>query len=368
MKIGIITQPLSRNYGGILQNYALQQTLKRLGHEPYTFDFKVHPGWGRWLKQVKRVILKGITGRKAQYMMSPWRFAKMESYLRRFAEEHISLVSPRMTLPTEAKVREYGFEALISGSDQVWRPMYNRSITNMYLEFAAALDVKRIAYAASFGTDEWEYNERQEAACRALAQGFDAVSVREESGVRLCKEHFGIEAKHVLDPTMLLTATEYNTLLSNIPVAKDEYILAYILDMSPAKLAYINNIANKIGVRVVMMGVENNITRNDSIERWLSLFRDAKYVITDSFHGCIFSLIYNIDFQAIGNIDRGLARMTSVLRLFDLTDRLIDESHIDKYVDNAIDWHKINAQMEELRSESLAFLRDALSNSPLARQ
>ena len=62
-----------------------------------------------------------------------------------------------------------------------------------------------------------------------------------------------------------------------------------------------------------------------------------------------------------GNIDRGLARMSSVLRLFDLTDRLIDESHIDKYVDNAIDWHKINAQMEELRGESLAFLRDALS-------
>lgn len=361
MKIGIVTQPLSRNYGGILQNYALQQTLKKLGHEPYTFDLKAPGTRHGWIKRTTKALFKRLIGRKVAIYESPLKIAITEIPLRRFVKRNISLTTPRTFIPVAQRIEEYGFEAIISGSDQVWRPYYNLSIEDMYLRFALPYNVKRIAYAASFGTGEWEYNEKQEAACKTLIEKFDAISVREDSAVELCKEHFGIEAKHLLDPTLLLTSDEYNTLIDNIETSSEEYLFAYILDKSSEKIEYIRKIAAQKKLKPIVVGVSENVKFSDSVEKWLALFRDCKYVVTDSFHGCVFSIIYNKEFHAIANITRGVDRMTSLLGALKLDNRLMDEAALCNDPLPKIDWTTINHNLEQLRNESIGFLRTNLS-------
>ena len=149
-----------------------------------------------------------------------------------------------------------------------------------------------MAYAASFGTDQWEYTPEQEAECARLAKLFDAISVREASGVGLCKEHFDVEATHVLDPTLLLTANDYNDLCKGIE-PREPFVFAYILDMTEQKVAEIKAFAEAKGLSCFIKSADADISDADSIELWLSYFRDAAYVITDSFHGTAFSINYN---------------------------------------------------------------------------
>ena len=294
MKIGIFTQPLKSNYGGILQNYAMQVVLKRLGHEPWTVDY-LRFTWWDWFVVVIKVTIKKCLLRKSNYPLTPTKVRRQENPLRRFAQKHIQLTQPRVKYPNKSILQTYDFNALLVGSDQTWRPMYNGKIYDMYLQLAEGMNVKRVAYAASFGTDQWEYTPEQEAECARLAKQFDAISVREASGVGLCKEHFGVEATHVLDPTLLLTANDYNELCKDIEL-REPFVFAYILDMNEQKVAEIKAFAEAKGLPYFIKSADADISDVDSIELWLSYFRDAAYVITDSFHGTAFSVIYHKNF------------------------------------------------------------------------
>ena len=140
------------------------------------------------------------------------------------------------------------FDIYIVGSDQCWRPKYNRSfLKEMYLSFIEKQkNKKRIAYAVSFGTDKWEYTDEMTKECARLAKKFDLVTVREDSGLFLCKEHLGVEAMHVLDPTMLLLKEDYIRLVGNENEAESHgNLFYYILDPSDRKLQFINDIAQK---------------------------------------------------------------------------------------------------------------------------
>ena len=103
----------------------------------------------------------------------------------------------------------YEYDAYVVGSDQVWRPNYNPFMKAMFLGITEREDVKRIAYAASFGTSKWEFSPQMTSECAVLAKKFDMITVREKSGVDLCREYFGVEATWVLDPTMLLNREDY---------------------------------------------------------------------------------------------------------------------------------------------------------------
>lgn len=358
MKIGIVTQPLSRNYGGILQNYALQQRLIALGHTPYTFDLGAFT-WREWVVGNVKWIVKRLIGREGHYLSTPKARLIAERPLRRFVESHISLIKPRSKRPTAAKIAEYGLEALVVGSDQVWRPRYNLSIEDMYLCFARTLNIRRIAYAASFGTEEWEYSEKQTAKCRELITMFDALSLREDSGVELCRKHFGVEAQQVLDPTLLLTAEEYNTLTSSIPQRKEPILFAYLLDRSAEKLAFVEQMAKHRGLSVVVVGADGELQEGDSIEQWLSYFRDARYVVTDSFHGSAFSVIYNREFTVMGNPKRGNSRMMSLLRQLGIEERYCEELECVEALE-APAWDEVNSRLKQLRESALQYLEESL--------
>lgn len=356
MKIGIVTQPLQSNYGGILQNYALQQVLKRMGHDVWTVDYNKF-GWLDWANNAWRVIAHKLLWHDARFLPTPPERMRMEAPLRCFVDKYVSLTKPR-TKRFERKILDkYALNVILVGSDQVWRPCYNYDVADCFLKFAEYLSIKRVAYAASFGTDEWEFSKAQTAECARLAKRFDGISVREKSGIKLCREHLGVEAVQVIDPTLLLRAEDYTDLCRDIP-PRDAFVFAYILDESEDKLRQIKSFAKSKGLDYFIKSAHAAISSDDTVELWLSYFRDAAFVITDSFHGTAFAINFNKDFYAFGNVGRGNSRFESLLSTYHLLDWLVGDELPQNEL--PIDWEMVNALREEEIKRANEWLRNNL--------
>ncbi len=372
MRIGVLTLPLHTNYGGILQAYALQRVLQDMGHDVVLLDSypqcpTLNPFPLQQLFYLKRLLMKVVAPHKALPLFyekeAIVRYQKKE-HIRQFYRQHVRHVP----FGADVALNPNDFDALIIGSDQVWRPMYSPNIFDAYLSFAQDWShVKRIAYAASFGTAEWEYGEEQTSKCRRLAQMFDAVSVREESGVTLCKEHLGVDASWVLDPTLLVDTRHY---MEHIAKADAEYpspmCFGYILDASEEKEAIFHRIATTQGLQLSSFQNVDDPDNGEapSVESWLKAFHDAEIVFTDSFHGCVFSIIFNKPFVVYGNVNRGMARFHSLLSMFGLEDRLVttpDEAA--NVACQPVDWDAVNIRLSELRKVSKEFLFASLNSN-----
>lgn len=358
MKIGIVTQPLHANYGGVLQNYALQQVLKRMGHEVWTLDYWKYD-WLNWADMAWRVLAHKMLGHKVKFGRTPAEQRQLEMPLRRFVDQCMSLTAPRTKKFSKQIVSKYALDAIVVGSDQVWRPMYNYDVRDCFLKFVQGLSVKRVAYAASFGTDAWEFTDEQTRECAALAKQFDGISVREKSGVGLCKDHLGVSAVHVLDPTLLLQAEDYAVLCKDIPQRKP-FVFAYILDKSEDKINSIQRFAEQRGLPYYIKSADAEVSMDDTIELWLSYFRDAAFVITDSFHGTAFSINFNKDFYVFGNVQRGNSRFDSLLNQLGLQDRVIKEQ-ILKETESHIDWNNVNKLKALAVTDSIKWFTQKLS-------
>ena len=265
-----------------------------------------------------------------------------------------------------------GFQAFVVGSDQVWRPIYfdRHHIEQAYLSFTKGLSVKRLSYAASFGTDDWEYTPRQTEQCKALLLQFDGVSVRERGAVALCREHFGREALHVLDPTMLLTAADYRQLIAQSPeqLQPIEGLMTYILDSDFEKEAVAQRIAEHNGWSIFRGNSRcEDLTAplteriQPPVEQWLQGFSQAQMILTDSFHACVFSILFHKPFVVIGNAARGLSRFHSLLSLFGLESRLVTSAaEAERVAAQPICWETVDSRLEEERIKSMAFLKQHL--------
>lgn len=387
MKIGILTQPICNNYGGILQNYALQTVLKRMGHEVVTLDWDDYRGNHEHIpaasiawKNMKAFVSRYFLHRSRNYQSEQRRLCYLlSSKNREFAKNNIHL-SEWLWGKEQFRqyVLEHGLDALIVGSDQTWRPDYNKNgmLNRMFLDFAEDLEVRRVSYAASFGIDdiEREYTPRQISEFSKLLQKFDAVSVREDSAVGLCENYFDVQgAVCTLDPTLLLSKEDYVGLLeSNQTKPSHVGVFSYILDKLPSKMALVQTIAEAKHLDVVSLvpewcnlGVvtpeEMTTYISQAADRWLDGFRQAAYIVGDSFHGMVFSIIFNKPFVVIGNSKRGMARFLSLLQMFGLEDRLVDESQdILKVLDTPIDWSSVNSRIEKKKLQSMDFLHKAL--------
>lgn len=394
MKIGILTQPLKNNYGGLLQNYALQLMLQRMGHEPVTIDWddaaflyeykapiwkkKILPFYLKWVRFTLR-----IRGKHVPYTATAKEEEAIGKNNRWFISRFI-FSTPKAINSKElrAMAMKYDCEALVVGSDQVWRPRYNEeALCQMFFEFAKGMNLKRIAYAASFGTSDWEFTKQQMAQCRQLAQDFDAISVREESGVDICEKYLSVEAQHVLDPTMLLDKEDYLKVIDTAQkdntqesVSHEGQLLIYLLDPTAQQkeaIIGISNTMNKNCFTVMPKYNKKQRTKDDVKKRiedcvflgpieWLKGFRDADMVFCDSFHGCVFSIIFNKPFWVFANEDRGLERFTSLLKLFGLENRLVFERNLNVVdFNNPINWDNVNEIRKEWQKKSLNYLKDA---------
>lgn len=377
MKIAILTLPLHTNYGGILQCYALQTVLERMGHEVFVIEKEFKPArlplhlmpfcYG------KR-ILKNIIGQKCPILYEQ-RYNRIQYAIRENTDRFINTYIRIKRYKSFSDIKKNEYNAIVVGSDQVWRPVYFGfdKIENAYLKFAEKWNIKRVSYAASFGTDKWEYTPKQTYECSRLLNIFDAVSVRENSAVRSCKQYLGVNANQVFDPTLLLEKEDYIKLFEVANTSKSNgNLLCYILDETEEKKNLIQFVANEKGLKpfnVTAKLYDENAPLYERIqppiEQWLRGFHEAEMVITDSFHGCIFSILFRKPFIIIANVGRGMTRFTSLLKLFNLESRLVcswkdfQEHQMDLMTQ--IDYSSININLQTMRKESLSFLKMALS-------
>lgn len=379
MKIGILTQPLHTNYGGLLQCWALQHVLQSMGHDAWvvrrvknshTFFF-----WARI--RLRNVVCK-LFGRPKLVWLSRKDEAAISQQTRPFIDRYIT---PRTELIYSTHALRNDFErqrydAYIVGSDQVWRPRYSPCQPNYFLDFLPQDSrVKRIAYAASFGTEQWEFSSRLTSQCATLARRFNAVSVREANGVHLCAEHLDTQAMQVLDPTLLLKTEDYERLVheQDEPTSPGT-LFCYLLDRSPETaffkqalerglgLTAFEVMPRAIGMQRPDVPIESRIYPR--VTQWLRAFMDAQAVLTDSFHGCAFAILFNRPFVVIGNQRRGQARFQSLLSTFGLEERLVLTGKADDItvcMKRPIDWADVNLRLSEWRTLSMDFLRNALN-------
>lgn len=361
MEIGIVTLSLGHNIGGILQNWALHQTLIRLGHKPLTLHQHHQPivvwrFYVRFLLECISVLKKRINHEYERYpsaaTISHKFYNGYNRTLQRFMLNHI-----RMTERLNNCVEVSDVDAYIVGSDQVWRPKYaGAHLPDMYLKFVKNPAVKRIAYGASFGVDVWEYSDEHTAICGEEIKKFDAVSVRELSGVKLCRDKFGVSATHVLDPTLLLDSSDYMPLCEGVRRRKN-FVGTYILDIDSKKKKTAEDIARQMNLEIRHFNPDKG-----SIEEWLAMFRDASYIVTDSFHGSVFSILFRKQFSVLSNGVRGQSRLESLLRTFNLESRILIDTNLSHNQNCGlnIEWDDVFDKLEEERAKSLDFIAKSL--------
>ena len=376
MKVAIVTLPLHTNYGGLLQAYALKRCLTDIGHEVTVLDLEDKMPGPKPLKApfvyARRMLVRVLKGSSAPEVFRERRFKKELPLVGvntcKFIYERIA---PRV-VSSYGRIHEGEYDAFVVGSDQVWRPRYFPNVENAFLAFAKGWDVKRIAYAASFGTSELEYDSDQLRICSDLLSSFDAVSVREETGVVMCSEWFEREdVAHVLDPVMLLGAQEYRGMASAVKEhpAKGK-LVTYMLDGSDHKRSVVDFISRAGGFEVHDVSVkpyDRDLSLEErvvpALEQWLAGFADADFVVTDSFHGCVLSILFHKRFIVVGNTSRGLARLQSLTEMFGLDQRLvqgIDPEDDGEYFLSEPDWAAVEEVLQKRRQECLAFLKNNL--------
>lgn len=339
MKIGILTLPLHTNYGGILQAYALQTVLERMGHEVVVFNKRAKPPIlpsykkplyysARFIKKIlinPHTIIRRETIARREYPI-------VSQYTQRFINQYIHCY----WIHGIQDIEKAKIDAMVVGSDQIWRPryfvrMWRSDYANAFLAFTEKWDIKRYAYAASFGVSEWEYPQEMNGTLREAARRFNAISVREKSGIDLCRDFLGEPAVQVLDPTMLLAKEDYVQLIENgrQPQSAGD-LFCYILDSTPEMEGLVARIAREKQMKPFHVKAERmEKTRSveerthKPVEAWIRGFYDAKFVVTDSFHACVFSILFGKPFLVIGNKGRGLSRFSSLLDMFLLSDNLI---------------------------------------------
>ena len=371
MKIGILTLPLHTNYGGILQAYALQTVLECMGHNAVVFDTDKRLNSPKSpLTYAKRIVMKLFRKNSIPVFYEKKKnksYPIISKHTQRFIDRYVH----RCIVNNLEDIKENDFDAIVVGSDQIWRPIYFRSpawtkTEDAFLAFTKGWSIKRLSYAASFGVEHKEYTDQELLKCREALEKFDAVSVREDIAVSQCLEYFGIKAKHVLDPTMLLDKEDYITLIQQESEPPSEGTLfEYILDVNPEKMEIIDKISHELKLKRFAVKPVDKDRPEESIyppvTAWLRAFMDAEFVICDSFHGVVFSIIFNKPFLVIGNAKRGLARFNSLLKLFSLEERMIANiNEVDVYR-KSIDWESVNITRVKLQKESKDFLSVCLS-------
>jgi len=342
MKIGILTHPQGINYGGILQCYALCVFLRRLGHEPIVIQ-RVSPK-SFFLIEWARSILKALHHPRYYNPEAELKSINITPFVVQNLERTYKISS---NCSIKRAVKKYGFEAILVGSDQVWRKSFALNFGyNYFLDFAPDRVIK-FSYAASFGLEDWQYDQKQSQMIKNYLSNFKGISVREKSAIDMIYQNIGIEAVQHLDPTMLLVSQEYESIASP-RLYKEKYVFVYWLGDRSTIIKEIDEYKIK-GYRIVETYLRDKVVL-PSIENWLSLIKYADVVLTDSFHGAVFSIIFHRQLKLFPNISGGLGRVAS---LFDMLEIKPEEPY---------DFLRIDDKLLYYRLEALKYLNFILSS------
>ncbi|WP_027450971.1 polysaccharide pyruvyl transferase family protein [Xylanibacter brevis] len=356
MKIALLNLKYDNNYGGNLQRYALMKVLQDMGHDVTHLNlrFNYHRPWYKLLLSLLKIIVKKyFLGKDViipQWQQAQHTYEDLCSITEPFYKKYVKHTEQITDLRKLSEFNE--FDAYVVGSDQVWRKrIAGGYIKTMFLDFLPEnTKSKRIAYGVSLGVAENELCNEEIKQLSDLYQRFDAVSVREDSALDMFKQYGWNkpQAIQVLDPTLLLCKEDYMKLIENGKTTQsDGNLFCYILDKTHEKCTLISEKAEVLHLKPFEVGLNKPV----SIEQWLRSFSDSEYVITDSYHGLVFSIIFNKPFFLIRNEFRGNARFDSVIRMFGIQDDCSDN----------LNWNLVNKIIADNRKKSFRFLANALN-------
>lgn len=366
MKIGILTWLHNGNYGSILQAYALQKALRNQGYQTENIDYAPST-----VKKVENLIknknsLKLFLEKWDAYCAkkvagSPRELSEKQKKFEDFRENYIN-ITRRYSSPKEVATIDDEYDAYICGSDQIWSPVLLNPV--FYFDFLSDTE-RKIAYACSFGVSS--IKGKKATKITNYLNRFDYISVRESSGCEIVKNLTGKVVPVMPDPTLLLQRTDWDK-VSKYNLNLNKYIFCYFLSWNEDYWKYVENVSQQLGYQIVIVPsvkqtyqVDAKILKNIGPEEWVGLVKNASYVITDSFHGTVFSIIYNKPFTVLkrfsdDNPRSQNSRIYTLLEHYNLTNRL----GINTDIFNLQEYTKVNSQVEYDRRYALEWLNNVL--------
>lgn len=365
MKIGILTYHRSQNFGALLQAIALRTVLINLGHEVYFIDY-----WPDYHKRMYKVIdwslLSLPYGLRSLYLLA------RSLYLHKSRKKRSDIFKSFISKYIEKCIRPYdggdAYDVIIYGSDQIWRKQagLKGKFNPVYFGDNNLLTDRSISYAASMGVINC--NSQEKSFIAENLSKFDNVLVREKNLQDLLND-CGISSSVVLDPTLLLDADEWKQILNLNSDETSDYILFYDLQMDSIDYSVVMEYANKRNLKVKVISGETRSQKKKGMEyleyadpeEFVKLIYNAKEVLTSSYHGLVFSLLFNKDFFTFFIHNQGRAK--SLLESLSLSERMLSP-HIDKIpILDPVDYQKVNSILQGRKEESFKLLTAALTPS-----
>jgi len=368
MKVGILTffRPIS--IGAVLQACATNRiALQRIGIESELIDYRLpRIEFYRKCFNLKEVLVR--TGLKAKLrgiastvLLFPLKY-KRKKHFDKFIAKYL-ITSKRVYKSLDQLKQECNdYDAYMVGSDLVWNPIMSDGVNPVYfLEFVNGQ--KKIAYAPSIGSVDINKGDLKEIAKKA--EGLDSISLREKTSVEQLQCYVNKNIHTVLDPTLLTYSDDWDDFYSDKPLYKEKYIFAFVLEQSDLLINTVNMLASQYNCPVVTSSEKNsfkakkviNVKYNLGPSEFLNTIKNAKVVVTNSFHGCAFSVIFHKDFYCIPHTTRGI-RMIDMMKSFLIDDRII--SNNEKPVSTEIDYQKVETIRKNALKQSMNYLSNAL--------
>lgn len=366
------------NYGNLLQAWALRQHLFRLGHESVVDSTPALP-----TRVAARVRYRDLATRFASTLprrLLPAAIRRLQTIdratllQRAFREEHLPAVSIVDKLGQIDRRILSRTSAFVIGSDQVWRPKYVDPAAMLLAPLARDFAGAKFSYAASFGrADLAEWTPKAKEVTRALALNLNGISVREYTGIEVAKRLWGVDAIHHVDPVLLLSRADYGDLAMGAPsLVPEGGLVEYVLDRTPGSVECVESVARNLGTKATTLLPDSSIREHvvgtsryeqlrPSVESWVSTLLHAGFVVTDSYHGAVFSILFNVPFMVLVNHERGATRFESLLTLFGLENRSLKANQRpEDILQERIDWNRVNSGIERERARATGYLMEML--------
>ena len=369
-KVGMVTL-YSDNFGSCLQAYALYKTIMDMGYVPKLIRYTPYSKGGGGRKSFSKLYkLIHLPIKSTLHILLNYRMVKGKKIaFDNFRKNSFQFTSVIYSKNADTSDLEKQFDVFVCGSDMMWAETFQEDWEQYFLRFAS--EGKRVSYAPSFGINQISTANINR--CREYLEGFrpGRLSCRDLSGVKMIKKQFGLEAQHVVDPTMLLDKEQWNRLVDIERMIKNPYVLLYLFGgLGRGRKQLLHQIDNWMLGDLKSLSISGDYCiRNPHIGplEYVRLFRDAEFVVTDTFHGMVFSLIYEKPFVVLTRND-GLHwskysdRMTSLLDMLGISERWHDESTLMPETFKALDYKDITPKLERLRHDSMAYLNNALDS------
>lgn len=370
-KVGILTFHYAINYGAVLQAYALTKACEKLGCDVEIINYytRGHERANSIVNDTKRGVIKSIVysllvaPHYFQLRRKGAKFHEFQNSMLRLSRRYDNSADLISNMPSK--------DIYITGSDQVFNPVSSDNIKVYYLAFKKKEDSRKVAYAPSFGISV--FDESLEQKVGTLLKDFDSLSCRENDGATFLTHVTGKEVKTVLDPVFLLSSAEWSSIETpyNNSLKKDGYIFVYDLNGRDNLILLAKKLQQKVNLPIVCLTTKKYYVSKYHVEKtiidagpseFLSLLHNAAYIMTDSFHGVAFSIIFKRPFLAYNALPKASQRIKSLLGNLNLEGHLIENPQTN---DESI-WKTINRELDyeselnELISSSKTYLEESL--------